>query len=281
MENSRILLFCMALAAATTPALAGTVTAPDGVPIHYEVAGTGPDVVLVHCWSCDASYWDPTAAALAPDHRVVTVDLAGHGASGATRTQYTMVAFAQDVLAVMKELDVHDAVVVGHSMGGKVAVFVADAAPDLVAGVIGIDTLHNVENPYSQEQIDAYVASWGDDFPGSVKAFVATLFPAGTDSATVARIADDMASAPRDIATSAFLEMFACDLPGAARRLRAPLWLLNASTTPVDEQQWRDAGVDLHVDLLGACGHYPMVTLPEVFHQQLRSAIASLQEPSR
>jgi hypothetical protein len=43
-------------------------------------------------------------------------------------------------------------------MGGKVAVFVADAAPDRVVGLIGVDTLPNVQDPYPREQIDAYVA---------------------------------------------------------------------------------------------------------------------------
>ena len=272
------LLSILAATAATTPALAGTVDAPDGVPIHYEVVGKGPDVVLVHCWSCDASYWDTTVAALSSDHRVITVDLAGHGASGTAREQYTMAAFAQDVVAVMKALDVHGAVVVGHSMGGKVAVLVADAAPERVRGLIGIDTLHNVKDPFTREQIDAYVASWGDDFAGHVKAFIATMFPAGTDPAVVARVADDMAAAPRGIATSAFLEMYRCDLPSAASRLHVPLWLLNASTYPIAEQEWRDAGVDLHVDVLGDCGHFPMVTIPDVFQQRLRAAIAVIDK---
>lgn len=270
--------FLGAILAAAMPVLAGTVDAPDGVPIHFEVAGKGSDVVLIHCWSCDASYWDTTVAALAPDHRVITVDLAGHGSSGTARKQYAMTAFAQDVLAVMKAVDARDAVVVGHSMGGKVAVFVADAAPDRVRGLIGVDTLHNVKDPFTKEQIDAYVASWGEDFPGHVKAFIATMFPTGTDPATVARVADDMAAAPRDIATSAFLEMYACDLPGAAARLHVPLWLLNASTYPIAEQEWRDAGVDLHVDVLGDCGHFPMVTIPDVFQQRLRAAIAAIDK---
>ncbi len=278
---SMVLLLAVAGAAAAsvTPQPA-VVTAPDGVPIHYAVAGEGPAVVLVHCWSCDASYWDATVAALAADHRVVAVDLAGHGASGTQRQQYTMAAFAQDVVAVMQALDLRDAVVVGHSMGGKVAVFVADAAPDRVVGLIGVDTLHNVQDPYTREQIDAYVASWDDDFPGHVKTFIRGMFPAGADSAAVSRVAEDMASAPRDIATSAFLEMYACDLPAAAARLRVPLWLINADTYPVAADQWQAAGVDLHVDLIPGCGHFPMVTTPQEFHRLLRAALAALQAPA-
>jgi pimeloyl-ACP methyl ester carboxylesterase len=280
----RTTFLCLFLAVATAAAgfttEQGTVTAPDGVPIHYTVTGQGPAVVLVHCWSCDATYWDATVAALAADHRVVAVDLAGHGASGTGRQDYTMVAFAQDVVAVMQALDVRGAVVVGHSMGGKVAVFVADAAPDRVVGLIGVDTLHNVRDPFTREQIDAYVASWGDDFPGHVRAFIRTMFPAGADSAAVARVADDMAAAPRDIATSAFLQMYACDLPAAADRLRVPLWLINADTYPVAAEEWRAAGVDLHVDVIKGCGHFPMVTVPAEFHRLLRAAIASLQAPA-
>ncbi len=268
-----------AAAAADVTTEPGVVNAPDGVPIHYTVTGEGPAVVLVHCWSCDASYWDATVATLAVDHRVVAIDLAGHGASGTQRQQYTMTAFAQDVVAVMTALDVREAVVVGHSMGGKVAVFVADAAPDRVIGLIGVDTLHNVQDPYTKEQIDTYVASWADDFPGQVEAFIRRMFPAGADSAAVARIAGDMASAPREIATSAFLEMYACDLPAAAARLRVPLWLINADTYPVAVDAWKAAGVEVHVDLITGCGHFPMVTTPKEFHRLLRNALAALQAP--
>src|SRR2546426_672327 len=83
----------------------GTVTSPDGVQIHYETTGKGrPALVLVHCWTCDSSFWQDQVARLAKGRQVVTLDLAGHGRSSRTRNDYTMAAFGQDVKAVADEL---------------------------------------------------------------------------------------------------------------------------------------------------------------------------------
>ncbi len=80
---------CASVAAASGSTV-GTVPSADGVPIRYEVAGQGsPAVVFVHCWTCDRHFWDHAAARLARDHRVVTLDLAGHGDSGRERSPHS------------------------------------------------------------------------------------------------------------------------------------------------------------------------------------------------
>ena len=59
---------------------------PDGIPVTFETHGTGePALVFVHGWSCDRSYWRGQVGEFARRHRVVVVDLAGHGESGAGR----------------------------------------------------------------------------------------------------------------------------------------------------------------------------------------------------
>jgi pimeloyl-ACP methyl ester carboxylesterase len=91
----------------------------DGVPIHYDVQGTGAlALVFVHGWCCDRHSWDRQVDAFAPSYTVVRLDLAGHGASGQARTQWTMAAFGQDVVAVVEQLRLVQVVLIGHSMGG-------------------------------------------------------------------------------------------------------------------------------------------------------------------
>jgi pimeloyl-ACP methyl ester carboxylesterase len=122
------------------------VASSDGVPIGYEVHGSGtPALVFVHGWSCDRSYWRGQVDAFAARHRVVTVDLAGHGASGAGRSAWTMPAFGEDVVAVVAELGLDDLVLddlvlVGHSMGGDVIVETALRLPGQVLGLVWVDT---------------------------------------------------------------------------------------------------------------------------------------------
>ncbi len=76
-------LFLSCVLVAAGGASAGTldvVSSADGTPIAYESQGTGePTLILVHGWSCDARYWREQVMHFAARHRVVTVDLAGHG----------------------------------------------------------------------------------------------------------------------------------------------------------------------------------------------------------
>lgn len=59
------------------------VRSADGLPVRYEVLGDGtPALVFVHGWSCDRRYWDGQVGYFADRHRVVAIDLAGHGESG-------------------------------------------------------------------------------------------------------------------------------------------------------------------------------------------------------
>ncbi len=98
--------------------LEARVASADGVSIHYVAEGSGPAVVLSHCLGCDLHYWDVAAADLARDHRVVRLDLAGHGGSGTDRKSWTVESFAGDIRAVASAAGVERFTLVGHSMSG-------------------------------------------------------------------------------------------------------------------------------------------------------------------
>ena len=83
-----------------------TVRSSDGVQIAYHTVGEGnPALVFVHGWSCDKSYWKEQVPFFSEKYRVVTIDLAGHGDSGADRTDWSIPAFGQDVASVIKALN--------------------------------------------------------------------------------------------------------------------------------------------------------------------------------
>ncbi|MCF7553686.1 alpha/beta fold hydrolase [Pseudonocardia sp. WMMC193] len=159
----------------------------DETTIHYTVSGPadGPVMVLIHGWACDRRDYDEISAHLPRDLRVVAVDLAEHGESRSTRTSYSMAAFAGDVVAVLEAEDVSDAIVVGHSLGGAVAVEVALAAPVRVARVIALDALHYtfLFGALDDAQADAFLTLLRDDFPGLVRSMVEAGSPEGTDEA--------------------------------------------------------------------------------------------------
>ncbi len=126
----------------------------EGTPISYEVYGKGePTLVFVHGWSCDARYWREQLPYFSQNHRVVVLDLGVHGHSGSTRTGYSMRAFGEDVQAVTKATGSQSVILIGHSMGGSVIAEAAGLMPDRVFGLIGIDTLENIEYPGGGKEI--------------------------------------------------------------------------------------------------------------------------------
>src|SRR2546428_11768419 len=110
-------------------------TPPDGVKIAYEERGTGsPAFVFVHGWTCTRSFFAPQAEAFAKRHRVVSVDLRGHGESDKPQGAYPISAYADDVAHLIGELKLGKVIAVGHSMGGVRGLQLAVAPPDRRAG---------------------------------------------------------------------------------------------------------------------------------------------------
>jgi pimeloyl-ACP methyl ester carboxylesterase len=97
-------------------------------------------LVLIHGYTASANWWERDARILAPTRRVIRVDLLGHGASEKPKRGYGMEQQARRVLSAVRGLGVRRALVVGHSMGGVVAVAAAEADRALVRGVMVLDT---------------------------------------------------------------------------------------------------------------------------------------------
>ena len=97
------------------------------IELYYEDQGTGQPVVLIHGYPLDGHSWErQTRALLADGHRVITYDRRGFGRSSKAGVGYDYDTFAADLHAVMETLDLHDAVLVGFSMGtGEIARYVA------------------------------------------------------------------------------------------------------------------------------------------------------------
>jgi pimeloyl-ACP methyl ester carboxylesterase len=101
--------------------------------------GASP-IVLIHCFTCAIDWWDEMRPALERDHRVIAIDLLGHGGSEKPGSGYDIENQAGVVAEALAALKVRQATVVGHSLGGAVAVGLAQAHPGAVGRVAIIDT---------------------------------------------------------------------------------------------------------------------------------------------
>jgi pimeloyl-ACP methyl ester carboxylesterase len=105
-------------------------------PVRYLVGGEGPPLVVVHGWGGSASNWVELAPALARGRRVIVPELPGHGGSAAARGTVGLGAFADAVGAALEQEGAGPAPVVGHSLGGVVALRLALRGPATVSGLV-------------------------------------------------------------------------------------------------------------------------------------------------
>jgi pimeloyl-ACP methyl ester carboxylesterase len=104
-----------------------------GHRVAYRLAGQGPPIILIHGITASSQVWEPVAERLAANHTVLAPDLLGHGQSAKPRGDYSMGAFASGIRDLALSLELEPATVVGHSLGGGVAMQFAYQFPERTA----------------------------------------------------------------------------------------------------------------------------------------------------
>jgi pimeloyl-ACP methyl ester carboxylesterase len=254
------------------------VPSKDGTPISYEIYGVGePSLVFVHGWSCDARYWRAQLPHFSKNHRVVVLDLAGHGHSGSTRSRYTMKSFGEDVQAVTEATDSRRIILIGHSMGGSVIAEAARLMPNRVIGLIGIDTLENIEYPMTREELNQMIAPLAKDFRTGSRQFVKPMILPSTDPQLREWILSDMSAAAPAVALSAMNEMMSQYITKEAAaifdEIRIPVITVNGDLWPINYEANRRHMFSFNAIVLKEADHFLMIDRKEEFNNALEKAI--------
>jgi pimeloyl-ACP methyl ester carboxylesterase len=253
-------LFCvMACDAAPEEAVTnGEVHSADGVVIRYQERGAGdPALVLVHGWANTRAIWGVHPETLARSHRVVALDLAGHGLSGANRTDWTMDAFGEDVVAVVDQLGLREVVLVGFSMGGVVALEAAERLGDRVVGVVFVDVLQDPEVAPSEREAEQFAtmmrANWRDT--AFIRGF--GFMPDASDS-LLTYVREMMPEQPHEhyfMALESMFEWLETELRPSLEDLDRPLAAINTTVRPTNVEALRRYAPSFTVDTIGGVGH--------------------------
>jgi pimeloyl-ACP methyl ester carboxylesterase len=264
-----------------TPQLA---TTPDYVHIDYRVWGTGdPAVVLIHGWACDSNYWNAQIDALKAKYTVVAVNLAGHGASERNRTDWSMGNYGEDVATVVRQLKNRQVVLVGHSMGGDVALEAARRIGDRVIGIIAVDSLKSVGLPPMRPlEITRQLAPFKANFIEATRDYVTkTMFAPGADPSFMQKVAYDMSLEPADVGVASLQSLLAMDFTTLLPDIKMPVMAINSDLTPTDEARIRKSLPDFHVDTLEHTGHFLMMEVPQRFNPVLLKDIDVLAQKAQ
>lgn len=252
-----------------------TVISADQTLIHYDLKGSNTATLLfIHCWSCDRSYWNNQFDLFSKYFRVVRLDLAGHGESTSHRTDYTIQKFATDVETVIDQLGLTNVILIGHSMGGPVAVQTALEIPDKITGVIAVDSFETGFTwPKTDQEIEKFLKPFKTNFSTTTENMVRSMFKPATDPQLVNKIAEHMSSAPTTIAVSALRETmkWMINYPEHLQKLRVPLYHINAN--PKSQAKGTTNDKIIHINNVG---HFiPQVTSAS-FNGALEQTVAKI-----
>lgn len=256
------------------------VAAADGVPMSYAVRGAehrGPTVLFVHGWMGRFTFWDINAPQVAKTYRTVAIDLPGHGSSGAGRSVWTVAGYGDDVAHLIEALDLHDVVLVGHSMGGPIALRTASLVPDRVLGVVGVDTFQNAEFEFRPEQMEPLFTALERDFPATCTRFVDAMFAPDADAFLRESARAEMCAGDPAIAVALLRDFLGWDHPESMRAAGTkPVRAINASTMATEIEINRKYAPDFDAVLMDDVGHFLYLERPDEFNTLLDRAIADI-----
>lgn len=279
-----LLASCAMNASSSMRVTSGSVAAADGVEIAWDARGTGePAIVLVHGWVSDRNVWRNQVNVLAEDHRVVSLDLAGCGRSGTQRSEWSVDVLGDDIARVVESLGLRRVVLVGHSLGGQACLAAAARLRGRVLGVVGVDTLHDVEYRFTQQVVndmnDAFVAN----YPGQVDFMVRSVFPADAPAELVDWTVERALVQDQSAALSLLRSYPKLDMAALVAGADVPIRCINAGAdakdVPTDQvgkvpttQVARNRRYgDFDARFLPGRGHYLMLTEPEAVNDAIRN----------
>lgn len=249
----------------------------DGLQMHYEDQGSGPPLVLVHGLGASTALWKEVEDDLARDFRVVAYDLRGAGRTGAPPGPYTFEQLVDDLLALIEVLELGPVSLVGHSLGGTVALAYAAEYPEHVVATVGLGALAALPEQ-SREGMRARAQTVESEGMGAV-------------AETVARNGTAPSFHQRPEQLASFVELLAANDPGGyaalcrvvagiditneLQRISARVLLLGGDRDPVVTPAARNAMAaripaarSIEVE---DCGHIIPLEQPQVLREHVSS----------
>ncbi len=254
----------------------------NGVNIAYIDTHKGDTTLLfVHGWCINKGYWSNQLAYFSKRYRVVTIDLPGFGQSGKNRLKWDARTFGGDVSAVISQLHLKNAVLIGHSMAGDIILEAAINNSKQVIALVGVDNFKSVgirhaSSAKEDAEYDKAIDSLRDHFTIIATDYIThQLFFKTTPDSIKQRVLHDALTSDTLIA-AACMKRDTLKESVELQKTGKTLYLINSDVSPTAITGFQKLGVPYKVYNVHGSGHYPMVEQPDVFNKQLQLALASM-----
>lgn len=212
-----------------------------------------------------------------PRQQCIAIDLAGHGESGREREMWGVAGLGADVARVIDHLELEGAVLVGHSMGGPVALAAAAATPERVALVVAVDTLHDVSFRVPEHNLQQAIAAYSRDFEGTLQTFASQMFRESASESVRVQVIDDMLASTPGVAISLLQDFLHYDMSAALGAATIPVVGINSDQRPTNVEANRQVDEDYEVIIVDELGHYVMLESPTRFDAALLSVMLRVE----
>lgn len=265
----------------------------DGHLLHYDDAGAGQPVVLLHGWACHAGYFAPQIGGLAGRFRIVAPDLRGHRHSHRPGDAPDLATLADDLRALLDRLQPPAPVLVGWSMGALVAFeFVRRFGVGGIAGLVVVDMTPRVVNDagWNLGLIGGYGAAQAErapelirqDWPRWVEAFLPSVFADGHEPEPdlLAWIGVEMRGCDPDTMASLWWAIATADYRDCVRSITAPTLVLRGGGSRLygpATAAWLGAAIaGAQLATVSGAGHAPHLEQPADFNRLIAGFVDRL-----
>jgi sigma-B regulation protein RsbQ len=252
--------------------------------INYTLSGIGDITLLfVHGSFLDETIWYSQVDYFSSSYQVVTIDLAGHGKSGNNRNTWTIEQFGQDVIALIKVLQLKNVILIGHSMGADAILEAAVLYPQPIIGVIAVEAFKNAGTPIPeqyQQQVKDIEAKLKTDFANTSEQYARQqLLTPDTKPELTERIVKAYREAyePMGIESATDTFNYYERERELMKQLPYKLHIINVDYMPTNTDALDHyAGKSYDLMHMQGTSHFPMLESPKEMNELLGEAIISI-----
>jgi pimeloyl-ACP methyl ester carboxylesterase len=234
--------------------------------LYYESEGSGdPPLVFVHGWCCDHTFYKPQFEYFRSSHAVTTFDLRGCGSSDQPEDGYDIPSLADDLIWLCEELGISKPVLIGHSLGGMIAIELAARHPSVPSAVVADDPGPINPLPETRKIYEGFAMELeGPDGEGVRRAWVEDGVGPTADAEQRTLIVETMCSVPLRLATAVIKGVVTWNGVAALALCTVPLLLLRSAPGGSNEPaRLLPVNPRLHFGLTVGAGHFHQLEVPE------------------